>query len=80
MNRQPARPHSVPRVSTSESSRIAFLQARDGDAAALAWVKQTLAIYRRSVLNPSHFASSAGYRRLFLESCAEFRCWLGNRR
>lgn len=68
------------RVGTNESSRIAFLQARDGEAATLAWVRRTLAIYRRAVLDPSHFASSAAYRRRFLESCAEFRHWLAGRR
>lgn len=59
-----------------ERFRIAFLIERDGEAAALAWVKRTLAIYRRAVLDPAHFASTTAYRRQFLASCADFRRWL----
>ena len=62
-----------------ERFRIAFLVKRDGEAVALAWVKRTLAIYRRAVLNPGHFASSPAYRRMFLASCADFRRWLSTR-
>jgi len=63
-----------------ESSRIAFLLARDGDEATLAWVRRTLAIYRRAVLSRGHFAGSSDYRRLFLASCADFRRWLAEQR
>jgi hypothetical protein len=45
----------------------------------VAWVQRTLAIYRRAVLDPKHFASTPDYRRLFLASCADFRRWLGKR-
>lgn len=62
-----------------ERFRIAFLVARDGEAAAVAWVRRTLAIYRRAVLDRKHFASTPDYRRLFLASCADFRRWLGRR-
>jgi len=62
-----------------ERFRIAFLVERDGEAMTLAWVKRTLAIYRRAVLNPAHFASGPAYRRLFLASCADFRRWLSTR-
>ncbi len=62
-----------------EGERIRFLLERDGPEEALAWVKRTLAIYRRAVLDPAHFASSAGYRRDFLLSCADFRRWLARR-
>lgn len=62
-----------------ERFRIAFLVARDGEAAAAAWVRRTLAIYRRAVLNPSHFASTPEYRRRFLATCADFRRWLARR-
>lgn len=42
-----------------EAARTAFLLERDGDAATIVWVKRTLGIYRRAVLNPGHFASTA---------------------
>jgi hypothetical protein len=62
-----------------ERFRIAFLVARDGEAAAAAWVRRTLLIYRRAVLDPTHFASTPDYQRLFLASCADFRRWLAKR-
>jgi len=63
-----------------EADRIALLVARDGEEATIAWVKRTLAIYRRAVLDPAHFASLPEYRREFLASCADFRRWLAARR
>lgn len=60
----------------AEAERIAFLLARDGNDATVAWVRRTLAAYRRAVLDPGHFAAAPGYRRLFLASCAGFRSWL----
>ena len=62
-----------------ERFRIGFLVARDGEAAAGAWVRRTLAFYRRAVLDPRHFASTPDHRRLFLASCADFRRWLAKR-
>lgn len=69
----------VVRRDGTERSRIAFLVARDGEAAAAAWVRGTLAIYRRAVLHPGHFAGTPDYRRRFLASCAHFRSWLAKR-
>ena len=63
-----------------EAGRIAFLLGRDGEAQTLAWVRRTLGIYRRAVLDPRYFASTAGYRRQYLASCADFRRWLASRR
>jgi hypothetical protein len=63
----------APRV---EAERIAFLLERDGDASTVAWVRRTLGIYRRAVLDRRHFASTPEYRRRFLASCADFRRWL----
>lgn len=65
---------------TAEAARIALLVARDGEAEALAWVKRTLAIYRRAIFDPGHFASFPHYRRKFLASCAVFRRWLAARK
>lgn len=60
----------------AEASRIEFLLQRDGAAATLVWVRRTLAIYRRSVLDRRHFAHAAEYRLKFVASRLEFRRWL----
>jgi len=59
-----------------EASRIEFLLERDGAAATLVWVRRTLMIYRRAVLNRNHFAHAAEYRHMFVASCLSFRRWL----
>jgi len=60
----------------AEASRIGFLLQRDGPAATLIWVRRTLAIYRRALLAPGHYAHTAEYHLTFLASCLEFRRWL----
>jgi len=60
----------------TEASRISFLLHRDGAAATLEWVRRTLAIYRRAVLERRHFASDPQYRARFVASCLGFRRWL----
>lgn len=60
----------------AETTRIEFLLQRDGVVATLIWVRRTLAIYRRAVLNRRHFAHSSEYRRKFVISCVSFRHWL----
>jgi hypothetical protein len=65
---------------STEGARIAFLVARDGEQATFDWVRRTLVIYRRAVLDPSHFAASAHYRPRFLASCSDFRRWLAGLR
>jgi hypothetical protein len=59
-----------------EAARIAFLVERDGTAAAAEWVWRTLRIYRSSVLNHHHYASTHEYRRGFIESYLGFKHWL----
>jgi hypothetical protein len=59
-----------------ETARIAFLVERDGMAAAAEWVWRTLRIYRSSVLNHTHYASTNEYRRGFIESYLGFKHWL----
>ncbi len=61
-----------------ETSRIEFLLQRDGAAATRIWVRCTLAIYLRSVLNRRHFAHTNEYRRKFVASCLSFRSWLAS--
>ena len=61
-----------------EAGRIGLLLARDGEHATREWVKRTLGIYRRAVLDPRHFASTGDYRPQFLASCLDFRRWLRN--
>ncbi len=60
----------------AEAARIAFLRQRDGAADTLSWVRRTLAIYRRAVLDRRHFAHDARYRARFVCSCLVFRRWL----
>ena len=60
----------------AEASRIDFLLQRDGAAATLIWVRRTLAIYRRSVLDRRNFARTTEYSPKFLASCLGFRRWL----
>lgn len=60
----------------SEATRIAFLVDRDGITSAAEWVNRTMEIYRSSVLNRAHFASSREYRRGFIESYLSFKRWL----
>lgn len=59
-----------------EAQRIAFLVERDGVAAATEWVWRTLRIYRSSVLNNAHYASTNEYRRSFIASYLGFKHWL----
>ncbi len=64
------------RARRAEASRIEFLLQRDGAAATLAWVRRTLAVYRRAVLDRRHFARAAAFRLKFVASCLELRRWL----
>lgn len=59
----------------AETARIQFLLQRSGSTATLIWVRRTLAIYRRAVLDRRHFAHLAEYRLKFIASCLEFRHW-----
>ena len=59
-----------------EEGRIGFLVQRDGRDATIAWVTRTMALYRRAVLAPGHFAGTPMYRRSFIRSYREFKRWL----
>jgi hypothetical protein len=59
-----------------EAARIEFLVRRDGEAAALEWVRRTLEAYRDAVSNPASHASLPQYRVLFRQSIAAFEVWL----
>lgn len=76
MTNEGARAGGVRCARCAEASRIEFLLQRDGAAATLIWVRRTLAIYRRSLLDRRHFAHIAEYRLKFVASCLEFRRWL----
>ena len=69
-------PTKYDELRSAEASRIDLLLQRDGLAATLIWVRRTLAIYRRAVLDRRHFAHTAEYRLRFVASCLEFRHWL----
>ncbi len=75
-----AQAEGLRRARRAEAARIEFLLRRDGAAATLAWVRRTLAIYRRAVLDRRHFARSAECRLKFVASCLEFRSWLAANR
>jgi hypothetical protein len=64
----------------AEYARIQFLLNRDGIEATIIWVKRTLKIYRRALLNQRHFARTPSYRRSFIASCLCFRQWLAAQR
>jgi hypothetical protein len=66
------------RARCAEASRIEFLLQRDGPDTTQIWVRRTLAIYRRSVLDRKHFAHTAQYRRKFVVSYLGFRHWLAS--
>lgn len=76
MTSEDARAGGVRCARDVEASRIEFLLQRDGATATLIWVRRTLAIYRRSVLDRRHFAHTAEYHLKFVASCLEFRHWL----
>ncbi len=64
----------------SETGRIAFLLQRDGHEATVQWIGSVIRIYRRAVLNKSHFASTPYYRRKFIGAYCDFKRWLGTQR
>ena len=57
-----------------ERERIEFLVRRDGTAAAAAWVRRTLQIYRRAVLSRDPYGRE--YRRVLIGACCDFKRWL----
>lgn len=63
----------------SEQSRLAFIEKRDGKAAAKSWARSTMNIYRTCVLQNGrngrklHFASAPFYREKFIRSYLEFK-------
>lgn len=59
-----------------ESERIEFLLRRDGFATTREWVAQTLAIYRKAMADPTHYASIPFYRPRFERAVREFEEWL----
>lgn len=60
----------------SERARIDFLIERDGLPEATEWVRRTMHIYRRAVLNKGHFAQAYPYRHRFIVAYLEFKRWL----
>jgi len=63
-------------VAAVERKRIEFLVDRDGLAAATQWVRRTVGIYRRAVLDPRHHANTQDYRAKFIHSYCSFKSWL----
>jgi hypothetical protein len=61
--------------SGSERARIEWLVERDGAEPTRAWARRTEALYRTAVLDRSHFAHTGEYRRRFIESYLELKCY-----
>jgi hypothetical protein len=55
----------------SERERLERLIARDGMEAAKQWARCTAALYRRSFMDPTHYASQADMKQLFAESIVQ---------
>ena len=67
-----------------EDQRLAFIEKRSGVQSAILFAKQTLKIYRSSVLRSSkrgfdkpHHASFSGYRKTFIQSYLAFKKYVG---
>jgi len=56
---------------TGERIRLETLCARDGLDAARRWASGAAALYRRSILDSTHYASQPDFRRLFERSSRE---------
>ena len=68
----------------SEKQRLDFIIERDGLVEAVAFAKRTMVVYRKSVLisrkrgfDKPHHASFREYRRKFIQSYCEFKCFVG---
>ena len=55
-----------------ERMRLETLCARDGVDAAREWASWAAALYRRSILDSTHYASQPDFRDLFAQSIREF--------
>jgi hypothetical protein len=55
-----------------ERMRLETLSARDGVDAAREWASWAAALYRRSILDSTHYASQPDFRDLFAQSIREF--------
>jgi hypothetical protein len=60
----------------NEQERIEFLLRRDGPELTAVWVRRTMGIYRRAVLDRRHFASAGAFRRIYIEAYCQFKRWL----
>ena len=56
---------------TGERIRLETLCARDGLDAARRWARWAAVLYRRSILDSTHYASQPDFRRLFEQSSRE---------
>lgn len=63
-----------------ESARIALLLKRDGLEATQAWVERTVAIYRRALADPKHYANDSSYKLRFERAVREFEEWLASQK
>lgn len=59
-----------------ERDRIALLIRRDGLSAIVKWVRRTMHVYRRAVLDKSGFARTPLYSWQYIVSYCDFKRWL----
>jgi hypothetical protein len=57
----------------SERLRLETLVARDGLEQSMQWANKTVALYRSSFCEPSHYASQSDWKSLFEESIRELK-------
>jgi hypothetical protein len=63
-----------------ESERIELLLRRDGLKATQTWVERTLAIYRKALADPRHYAADPFYKLRFERAVREFEEWLAGQK
>lgn len=59
-----------------EEARIRFLETERGRAAAMAFARQTLGLYRRAVVRGTPPAGEAAFRLRFMGSCCYLKRYL----
>ena len=67
----------------NERERLAFVESRDGVAAALEWAARTLRVYRATLArgnNKFPVRRIPMYRRQYVESCLAFRAYIRSAR
>lgn len=73
MAHEPGHSEVAQRMTANECSRFRLLRERDGEQAALDWVRRTLAIYEAALGDPGHHGASPVYKPLYEASVGALR-------